>query len=235
MEQLPVYISIVFIITAFITLALLYKAANYSNPVILLTLLWLAAQSVISLSGFYTVTAGTPPRFTLLLMPPVVFILILFLTKGGRNAIDSFDAKTLTLLHIVRIPVELTFYWLFLHKAVPGIMTFEGRNFDIFCGITAPVVYYFGYVKNIWGRKVLIAWNIICLLLLTNIAVIAVLSAPFSFQKFGFDQPDIALFYFPYALLPSLIVPAVLFAHLVTIRRLLRNKAFNLTTKGPVS
>jgi hypothetical protein len=222
MEQLPVYIYLVFILTTLLTLLLLYKAAGYSRVVIIVVLLWLAFQSLISLSGFYAVATGTPPRFVLLLLPPLVFIAILFFRGKGKRFIDGVDIKTLTLLHTIRIPVELTLYWLFLHKAVPQIMTFEGRNFDILCGLSAPFVYYLGYVKNVLGRKALLAWNIVCLLLLANIVVTAVLSAPSSFQRFGFGQPNIALFYFPFIWLPGCIVPVVLFAHLASIRRLLK-------------
>jgi hypothetical protein len=222
MEYLPVYINIVFVLTTLLTVVLLYKATNYSKPVIAAAILWLALQAVVSLTGFYTVTTGTPPRFGLLLIPPVIFIIILFLSRKEKSAMDGFNAKILTLLHIVRIPVELTLYWLFLHKAVPGIITFEGRNFDILCGLTAPFVYYFGYIKNVLNRKLLIAWNIACLLLLANVVITAVLSAPLPFQKFGFDQPNIALFYFPFIWLPCFIVPAVLFAHLVTLRKLIK-------------
>lgn len=134
--------------------------------------------------------------------------------------INGFNVKALTLLHVVRVPVELTLYWLFLYKVIPVIMTFEGRNFDILCGLSAPVVYYFGYIRNVLSKNLLLFWNVICLFLLVNIVVIAVLSAPFSFQKFGFNYPNIALFYFPFVWLPCCIVPAALFAHLVVIRQL---------------
>ena len=70
----------------------------------------------------------------------------------------------------------------------------------------------------------LLWWNIISLGLLVNIIIYAVLSAPFSFQKMAFDQPNIAVLYFPFNLLPAFIVPVVLFGHLVSIRQLLRIK-----------
>jgi len=222
MEHLPFYISIIFIITTLITLWLFYKAADYSKSVIIIIALWLLLQSVISLSGFYTVVTGIPPRFVLLLMPPIAFIIILFFIKKGKEVIDSFDVKTLTLLQIVRVLVEVILYLLFVNKVIPQVMTFEGRNFDILCGLTAPFVYYFGYIKNVITKGVLIAWNIVCLLLLANIVITTLLSAPFPIQKFGFDQPDFALFYFPFIFLPGFIVPAVLFAHLTAIRRLVK-------------
>jgi len=224
MEQLPIYISTVFILTTILTLVLLYNATNYSKPVIIVVLLWLALQAVISLTGFYTVTNVMPPRFALLLLPPIILIAVMFFTKKGRQAMDGYNVKQLTLLHIVRIPVELGLYWLFLHKTIPGIMTFEGRNFDILCGLTAPLVYYFGYVKNPLNRSVLIAWNIACLLMLANIVAMALLSAPFPIQQFGFSQPNIALLYFPFIWLPCCIVPVVLFAHVVTLRKLIKGE-----------
>jgi len=99
-------------------------------------------------------------------------------------------------------------------------MTFEGRNFDILAGLSTPFIAYFGFTKKTIGRKFLLAWNIICLLLLLNIVVNAILSAPFVFQQFAFDQPNIAILYFPFVWLPGFIVPVVLFSHLVLIRRL---------------
>jgi hypothetical protein len=222
MEHLPIYIRIVFELTVFLTLLLFYKATHRSSPVLLAVLIWLVLQSVLSLEGFYTVASGVPPRFMLLILPPLVVIILLFFTKKGKQFVDGADVKILTLLHIVRIPVELTLYWLFLHKAVPEIMTFDGRNFDIFCGLTAPLVYYFGYIKNVLHRSVLLAWNIVCLLLLINIFVMAVLSAPFAFQQLAFGQPNIALFYFPFVWLPCCVVPVVLLAHLIAIRRLIK-------------
>jgi len=225
MENLPIYINIVFILTTLLTILLLYKATNYSKPIIIILVLWLALQAVVSLTGFYKVTNTIPPRFALLLLPPLVFIVSIFFTKKGRSVTDGFNVQLLTLLHVVRIPVELCLYWLCLHRFVPAIMTFEGRNFDILCGLTAPFVYYFGYLKNALGRNVLIIWNIVCLLLLANVVVIATLSAPFPFQQFGFNQPNIALVYFPFVWLPCCVVPVVLFAHLVALKRLINKEA----------
>lgn len=222
MENLPVYIPIVFVLTALITLAFLYRATNRSKPVMVIALLWLIIQSAIAILGFYQVTTATPPRFGLLLLPPMLFIIICSFTKSGATLMATFDRKTLTLLHVVRIPVELTLYWLYLHKTLPEVMTFEGRNFDILAGLSAPLVYYLGYVKNMFSSKVLLAWHIICLLLLANIVIIAVLSAPFPIQQFGFGQPNIALLYFPYIWLPCFIVPVVFMAHWVSIKRLVK-------------
>jgi hypothetical protein len=101
-------------------------------------------------------------------------------------------------------------------------MTFEGRNFDILAGITAPFVAYVGITKGKLNKSVLLIWNILCLGLLLNIVINALLSAPSPIQQFAFDQPNVAILNFPYSWLPTCIVPIVLFAHLAAIRQLTR-------------
>ncbi len=221
MENVPAYISIVFGFTTIFTIAFFYKASNNSKATLFILLIWLVLQTFIGLSGFYTVTDILPPGFLLLILPPLIFIIVLFTTVKGKRYINSLDIKTLTILHIIRIPVEIVLFWLFIKKTIPGLMTFEGRNFDILSGLTAPIIFYFGFIKKKLDKKIILLWNFICLGLLLNIVVYAVLSAPFPFQKFAFDQPNIAVLYFPFNWLPSIVVPLVLLSHLATIRQLL--------------
>lgn len=224
MENLPTYISIVFALTTILTVGLFYKATNNSKAALIILLSWLAMQTFIGLSGFYTVTDTIPPRFLLLVLPPILFIIGLFTTSKGKQFIDSLDTKTLTILHTIRIPVEIVLFWLFVNKTVPELMTFEGRNFDIISGLTAPIVFYFGFIKKQLDSKIILIWNFICLGLLINIVANAILSAPFPFQQFAFDQPNIAILYFPFNWLPSCIVPLVLLSHLASIRQLLNGQ-----------
>ena len=224
MENLPLYIGLVFALTTAITIYIFYRASGNSKTTLWVLLAWVAVQSVISLTGFYTVTNTLPPRFLLAIGLPIFFIVLLFATSSGRRYIRSFNTRTLTILHIIRIPIEIVLLWLFVHKAIPGIMTFEGRNFDILSGLSAPLVYFFIYRKENYNRRLLLAWNFICLGLLINIVVIAILAAPFPFQRLAFDQPNIGVLYFPFIWLPSCVVPLVLFSHLVSIRQLLQEK-----------
>ena len=223
MENLPLFLSIVFGLTTLLTVLFFYKAANSSRIVLLLLLGWLLLHGVISVSGFYTVTNNMPPRLALAVTPMFIGIALLFITANGKVFIDKLDAKTLTFLHVIRIPVELVLFGLFLEGKIPEFMTFEGRNFDIIAGITAPFVWYFGFVKNKLSPKIILIWNFICLGLLLNIVINAILSAPFPIQQFAFDQPNIAVLYFPFVWLPGCVVPLVFLSHLVVIRRLIRN------------
>jgi hypothetical protein len=222
MANLPIYIALLFGLTTLLTVWLFYWATPKGPKVLWAITAWLLLQGIVAATGFYTVTTTVPPRFLLLVLPPLLLIIALFATEKGRHWMVGLNAKTLTLLHVVRIPVELVLYALYLHKTVPQLMTFEGHNWDILSGITAPFMYYFGYVKNKIPTRGILLWNILCLLLLFNIVVHAVLSAPFPFQQVAFEQPNIAVLYFPFVWLPGFVVPMVLLAHLVGIRQLLQ-------------
>ena len=224
MDKLPAYISLIFGLTTIATAWLFYKATKNPGTTLIILLLWLILHTVLGLSGFYTVTNTVPPRFLLMVLPPLLFIIGLFVTVKGRKYLDSLNIRSLAILHIVRIPVELVLFLLFINKVVPKLMTFEGRNFDILSGLTAPVIYYLGFIKQKIDKKIILVWNIVCLALLVNIVVLAILSAPFLFQKFAFDQPNIAVLYFPFVWLPCCVVPLVLLSHLATIRQLLKEQ-----------
>lgn len=224
MDTLPFYIYATFSLTVLLALFIFYRAAKPANTFLIITMSWIAAQSTLALMGFYKIIDAVPPRLPLMALPPLIFIAVLFNTKAGKLFIDSLNIKTLTIFHIIRVPVEVVLYWLYLHKAVPGLMTFEGRNFDMLSGLSAPVVYYLGFVQNKPGNTTLVVWNLICLGLLFNIVINAVLSVPGPLQHFGFGQPNVAILYFPFVLLPAVLVPLVLFAHLATLRRCLINR-----------
>lgn len=221
LAQLPLYVSLIFGLTTLLTVWFFYRAAHESKVSLLVLLLWLTIQTALGLSGFYLKTDTTPPRFPALVAPPLLLLIGLLLTQSGRNFLNNLSLSHLTLLHVVRIPVELVLFWLFLGRAVPEIMTFEGRNFDILSGLTAPVMYYFGFVRKILPHSVLLIWNLTCLGLLINIVATAALSVPSPFQQLAFDQPNSAILYFPFLWLPSVVVPIVLLAHVAAIRRLI--------------
>lgn len=234
-ENLPIYISLTFALTTLATLLLFVWTVKSSKiettrqiatKIFIGFSIWIGIQSLISLQNFYNSDTNLlPPRiFSFGILPTLIAIIYMFSTKNGRQFIDSLPLKNLTYLNLVRIPVEIVLFWLFLNKAIPELMTFEGRNFDIFAGISAPIIAYFGFTKNKLSRNIILAWNLICLGLLMNIVVNALFSAPSPIQKFAFEQPNIGILNFPFSLLPTFIVPIVLFGHLSSIRQLLKQK-----------
>lgn len=220
MTNASVLTATLFTTTTLLTLWFLYKASGRNHIVLCGSVIWLVVQGIIGYSGFYLDSKSLPPKFLLLVLPPLLMVASFFLIPRLRRSLPDLDPMYLHLVHIVRVPVEFTLLLLFTQRLVPELMTFEGRNFDIFSGLSAALIVYFGYYKRVLGRTLLIVWNVLCLGLLLNIVVTAILSAPFAFQQLAFDQPNVGVLYFPFIWLPGFIVPVVLFAHLASLKQL---------------
>jgi hypothetical protein len=220
MTHLPLTMIGFFLLTTLLALFFLGKAVRGSKTAVIGSILWMCLQSAIALSGFYLVTNAFPPRFLLAIAPPLLLIAGLFATTAGRRFLDGMDLKWCVLIHSIRIFVEINLYWLFIYRQVPALMTFEDGNLDILAGLTAPLIWW-AFSRGHIGKRGLLVWNGLCLLSVLNAFARAMLSAPFRFQKFAFDQPTIAILHFPFVLLPAFIVPAVLLCHLVVFRKLL--------------
>lgn len=225
-ENLPNWINLMFILTTITTIVFFHFSNDKPKLLTALIILWSIAQSILAYKGFYQNTEATPPRFGLILIPTTLLIIYSLLPKQRNYIIDSRNTKISTFLHIIRLPMEIVLLQLFIYKMIPELMTFEGRNFDIIMGITAPIIGFL-YIKQWLGKKGLLAWNILGLCLILFILFNGILSAELPFQQFGFEQPNRALLYFPFVLLPSLVVPLVIYTHITDILLLIGVKKEN--------
>lgn len=221
-QELSVGLTIAWFVVALLTIFLFLRAVPNPKSARLVLLLWLFIQSVLALNGFFLKVIETPQLLFIGVGLPNFFAISMLFFGSGRRFIDSLDLQKLTFFHIIRVPVELLILWLFIEKQMPQLMTFEGRNLDILSGITAPIVAFLAFRDGKINKKLLFTWNLICFGLLLNIVINAILSAPLPFQQQAFDQPNVGVLKFAANLLPSLIVPLVLFGHLAAIRRLTR-------------
>ncbi|WP_299529157.1 hypothetical protein [Ulvibacterium sp.] len=220
MAGISVFTALGFTLTTIASVWLFFKASG-NRRVVLFILIWGSLVGILGLNGFYLEQDTIPPRFVFLLGPVLLFVLLLPITKKGKRFMENLDLKWLTLVHVVRIPVELVLYSVFLEGLVPKLMTFEGYNFDILSGLSAPILYYLVFVNKKVNLNGLLLWNMVCLGLLLNILTIAVLSGQTPFQKMAFDQPNIGVTYFPLVWLPTIIVPLVFLSHLASIGQIL--------------
>jgi len=223
MENISNLVFAGFILTTLVTVGFFYKATHSKNS-LLFVCSWMGVTAVLGLTGFYRNYDAFPPRFMFLLPLGLLFVIIFSFTKKGKQFMQGIDNKWITLIHTIRIPVEVVLYYVFLAGLIPDLMTFEGYNFDIISGVTAPIVFYFYFVKQKLSKGFLLFWNFLCLGLLANILTIAFLSAKTPFQQLAFHQPNIGVTYFPFVWLPAVIVPIVFFSHITSIYQLLNTK-----------
>jgi hypothetical protein len=221
----PFWLAVCFAIVTALTLAGFIRAVHLAKPNLTIAVfaglfVWLFLLGLLALQGFFTMLGPTPPRLFLAVLVPLLLISGLFVSASGRRFLDTLPLSTLTYLNSIRVFVELVLYGLYIHHQIPEIMTFEGRNFDILAGLTAPVIAYFSFNKPILTKRWLFVWNVCSLLLLLNIVTHAMLSAPSPLQKLAFEQPNIGVLKFPFIWLPGFVVPVILLGHFVSLRQL---------------
>jgi hypothetical protein len=228
-ENPPFYVPATFILTTFLTVGIfLYaikRGAFSSTTTKILSFLlpfWLLFQAVLAITGFYEKTDSVPPRLFLFAVLPFLLTIILLFIFSRKDLIERLPLKTLTLLHVIRIPVELVLLWLYQYDLIPQLMTFESRNPDILSGITAPIIAWLAFRGGKINRHLLIGWNIFGLILLLNIIIHSILAFPSPLQQLAFDQPNRGVIYFPYIWLPSIVVPIVMFSHLASLWQLIK-------------
>jgi hypothetical protein len=225
--DVPAYLTAVFVLTGLLTVGtFLYTAVRAGldslagKLLVGFVILWMIVQSALAWTGFYQDFTAVPPR-TFAFGPVPFFLFTLIYLIFFRTYLKALSLRILTLLHIIRVPIEFSLLWLFQSGLIPIEMTFEGRNFDILSGVTAPVVYFLAVRGGKVRRPLLIVWNVAALALLTNIVTIAVLAFPSPFQMVGLAQPNVGVTYFPFVWLPGVIVPVVFFCHVAALYKLL--------------
>lgn len=226
-ENLPTYITWIFALTTVATVIFyLYAVWETGRQKFSLLVtagvlaLLIGLHAALAYNGFYLVKT-MPPRFALGPFPSIVILLILFFAFA-RTGISVKSLRILTLLSIIRVPVEFVLLLLYNEGQIPQLMSFEGRNFDIISGLSAPVVAWLAFRGGAVNRPLLIAWNLLALGLLLNIVTNAILSLESPFQQFAFDQPNRAVLYFPFIWLPAIIVPIVFVSHVISLWQLLK-------------
>lgn len=216
LENLPAWLSWTFLGIVIFTICIFHFANGRPWKLTLLIIAWSISQSILAITGFYENTDSLPPRFLLVLIPVLVALVIGLQKKTLTAFLQNKDLHFSTFLHTARIPIEIILFYLFLDRLLPQLMTFEGRNFDIIAGVTSPLIGFL-YLKNLVGRRVLLCWNIFGFFLILFVFGNGILSSKLPIQQFGFDQPTIAPNYFPFILLPSTIVPIVIYSHITDI------------------
>ena len=215
-ENLPITINLLFLSTCILTLILFHKANGSKNKLTLVIICYAIIQSILAYFAFYQNLKTIPPRVIFVMLPVLVFIILGLRKSFFNKIIAGRDLVKSTFLHIIRIPVEITLYLLYIYQMTPKLMTFEGRNFDILIGISAPIIALL-YHRNKINSRFLLAFNFIGLGFVLFILVNGILSAQTPLQQFAFEQPNKAILYFPFILLPSIIVPIVIYTHLIDI------------------
>lgn len=182
------------------------------------TVAWLGIPGGLAAAGLLSFSA-VPPTMLLCVGATVVCTVLLARSGLGARLASRLPLAILVGFQAFRILVEL---W--LHRGhelgvFPVEMTYAGWNFDIAAGLLAIAVAVL-YRRGVAGRRLVMAFNIVGLLLLANIVTIAILAAPTPFQVLMTEPPNVWVTGFPGVWLPTVLVQAALLGHLLVFRAL---------------
>ena len=180
---------------------------------------WTLFISVWSFIGRMSDFSIFPFNMAPVLAVPFIAILAFTFSKAGKEILVHIPSENIILLQSFRFFVELLLWALYLENQAPIQMTFEGRNWDVLTGISAPVIAFLIARRKI-SKTGLIIWNIACLALLINIVTIAILSMPTPLRTFLNEPSNTIVTQFGVSLLPGLLVPLAYGLHFLSLRQL---------------
>jgi len=120
-----------------------------------------------------------------------------------------------------RVGVELALFALHAAGRAPVQITFEGRNFDVLVGLSAPWIGWLVATGRI-GTKGALAWNVIGLAVLANTVGTVATSTPGPLHLDWPGAPLTAITSWPIVWLPAFLMPIAVFLHVVSLRQNLR-------------
>lgn len=199
-----------------------YLPRNYKMPALAGLAAWISYGGILGYTGVIANTSALPPGMFYMLVPIIMLVMFMARSRIGETVALSFPLWFLMGFESFRLVVEIFLHQLWIDGQVPKMLTYQGTNFDILIGISAPVVAWLLISRRISNRVALV-WNVIGIMMLANVAVRAVLTSPGTLHFISTEVPNTAIGAFPYTYIPCLMVPLALVLHVLSIR-VLRNR-----------
>lgn len=229
MRDVPLHIWILFILTVISIVGFIYYAVNFAArkdkndnlPLIILTfvVIWLFSTAVLSFYDFF-IHFDQLYRLILLIAIPLVLFLAPLADRKSRVFLHKMPLTTLTYIHIVRVPLEITFWWLAIDGIITAEMTFEGTNFDILSGISAPFAAIFLVGLRSKSRIGASIWNLAALGLSIYVFHTAISFSPYLLQGSG-QASNYVLFRFPFVWVFGFVFPVIIASHLISLFKII--------------
>ncbi len=212
--ELPSYVPITVLSCALI--GALFSIFSASNK---LASLGIVAAWCGVLIGLGYLAFGTSSNVVLLLsitILPCILLTILSFLPTSRQFMRGLKDEQLHHLHLWRVPFAFVLLWFYQAGISPIDLTFEGFNYDIIIGLTAPVIGSLAFSQKMLTKEIVLGWNAIGTILLLISGILVFLEAQSNAATaLQFQQ-------LPYLLLLGFLMPLSLFAHALSSYRILK-------------
>ncbi len=179
-------------------------------------IIWFILALIAAASGL---TQGLVPPFPQIVLFGLVIVLLLFFWKsqGFRYWILNADIRLLVGIHLTRF---VGFYFLYLYSLnrLPYDFAVLGGWGDIIVAAFALILILFVPYPTRRGHFIYFLWNILGLLDILFVVATA--------TRLALSDPQsmVELLRLPLSLLPTFLVPIIIFTHLVTFIKLYRDR-----------
>jgi hypothetical protein len=179
-------------------------------------------------SGLLADATRRPPLFVPMMVVVLAFTVFAARSSFGKNLAMRLPLAALIGAQAFRLPLEFVMRQAARDGVMPVQMSFEGYNFDVMTGLTALVLGVVLCFREV-PSAVLVVWNIAGALLLVTVVGLALATSPW-IAAFGPEHLNEWVLHLPYVYLPTLLVPAALFGHIVVAYRLLHGRGATTAT-----
>jgi hypothetical protein len=186
----------------------------------LMLVVWLAVTAGLALGGVLDASAP-PPRWPLLPLTAFAAIVLVTRSAAANRVLSAVPLPWPIAAQTFRVGVELALFALHAAGRAPVQITFEGRNFDILVGLSAPWIGWLVARKRI-GARGAVAWNALGLAVLANTVGTVASSTPGPLHLDWPGAPFTAITTWPVVWLPAFLMPTAVFLHVVSLRQNLR-------------
>jgi hypothetical protein len=193
---------------------------------------WVGYATVLGYFGPRFLPTGVPPLPMLLALPAVGLVMFFTRSRFGERLADAIPAYVLMGLQSFRIVVEFFLHELSANGLVPKMLTYEGANFDVLIGLSAPVVAWLQATKRLAPRGA-IAWNLIGIAMVANVVVRSILTTPGPTHLIDSEIANQAVTLFPYTFIPGFLAPLAVLLHVLAIRGLRSTQSHVVINRQP--
>jgi hypothetical protein len=211
------------LIVAFVIMAFLNAVDRAEGPTLKIgvgLLAWLTLISLLVGSGF--LRDHPMPGLLLFFGLSNGAAVVVALSPLGRRMATTQSLACLIGFQAFRLPLEIVLHQWAAQGTIPETMTWSGSNLDVITGVVAVIA--MGLVHKYRGEfQWVVAWcfNMTGILLLGNVARVAILSSPLPFS-WQVDPPLQLAYYLPYAWIVPVCVAGALGGHILLTRALIR-------------
>ena len=134
--------------------------------------------------------------------------------------LKAIPAGLLVLVQFYRFVLEFVVMSLHRQGLLPVEITYEGRSFDLWVGVSSLLVGFLLFKKVKHAERLGVVFNVFGLMSLANIIFIAATSFPSSFRIYA---TNFLPTFFPGILIPAFIAPFAVYMHILSLKQLLHS------------